>query len=64
MVAGAIADMVGRALTWTSLRNIVKNFSIVKRLRRFCRRKDPEPMCVEEDLSERVGYWGEKKSSC
>ena len=53
MVAGAIADMVGRALTWTSLsglkkkRNMVENFSIVKRLRRFCRRRDPEPMCVE-----------------
>ena len=69
MVAGAIADMVGRALTWTSLsglkkkRNIVENFSIVKRLRRFCRRRDQEPMCVEEDLLAKGSDTGEKRKA-
>ena len=69
MVAGAIADMVGRALTWTSLsclkrkRNMVENFSIVKRLRRFCRRRDPEPMCVEEDLLAKGSDTGEKRKA-
>ena len=76
--------MVGRTITWTSLgglkrkRNVVEdksdNLGIVKRLRRFCGRRDPEPMCIEEDFlakGSNIGDFsakesdirGEKKSS-